>query len=198
MLVNAGILPSGPTWGIWKQEKKTWAQFATVSNITQLKKKNPGRRRVYLRAMYARFYSFLSNWLAFELANGTGPVAFFFWIVETHCFLLVFFIHCWYLLVVVYSCGCVVHIACVLALCVLLRQKLCFLVCSSINSWCWNTVAMSMSMFISRFNRSMAKSWGGCSPSMNMSTNIHTTLKKILATTNRKRGLGKLFKRSSM
>jgi hypothetical protein len=55
-----------------------------------------------------------------------------------------------------------------------------------------------MSMFISRFNRSMAKSWGGCSPSMNMSTNIHTTLKKILATTNRKRGLGKLFKRSSM
>jgi hypothetical protein len=31
-------------------------------------------------------------------------------------------------------------------------------VCSSINSWCWNTVAMSMSMSISRFNRSMAKS----------------------------------------
>ncbi len=59
---------------------------------------------------------------------------------------------------VVYSCGSVVHIACVLALCLLVRQKLCFLVCSSINSWCWNTVAMSMSMSISRFNRSMAKS----------------------------------------
>ncbi len=127
-----GSSPVGPTWGIWKQKKESWAQFATVSNITKIEKKKIKKilegGGVYLGAIHVRKnlvvpFKLMSIWACkwygtscFLLLNCRNTL---FLARLLHSIADIFFF-------VVYSCGCVVHIACVLALCVLTSAEALF------------------------------------------------------------------------